>query len=390
MNDSFTGNSHTAFISDDVNAWDGCFRISRESVEGIAKGNCERNNMMGDAISLIRSTIERADPRGFYFLFAAAAAVFFLVRRRSREETLLGLYSVVIVVTFLCPPFAALAARFMRGGDVYWRYLWLLPTGTLLSAFGVTALFGFGRSPKKHDQMKTIGSNDSDTSGQNGSADVGSNVSPSSGQSTSGAIDPNASRLSGQSTSGDVGFDAPVIHEQDRTCGSVTGPRWPNILAGALVALALVLFGSNLYASGTFEKTTGRDKVEMMTLITANAIEENIRRTGNEYCYLASPENIAAQIRQVTSKPVLFTGRILDLNWVKERNAGWYRNLLVLYGAKYDEDHKVIRSLKKQRCNYILMYSKVGCDEDLKEQGYQVICQGGEWNLWYHPEVVPK
>ena len=314
--------------------------------------------MMGDAISLIRSTIERADPRGFYFLFAAAAAVFFLVRRRSREETLLGLYSVVIVVTFLCPPFAALAARFMRGGDVYWRYLWLLPTGTLLSAFGVTALFGFGRSPKKHDQMKTIGSNDSDTSGQNGSADVGS--------------------------------DAPVIHEQDRTCGSVTGPRWPNILAGALVALALVLFGSNLYASGTFEKSTGRDKVEMMTLITANAIEENIRRTGNEYCYLASPENIAAQIRQVTSKPVLFTGRILDLNWVKERNAGWYRNLLVLYGAKYDEDHKVIRSLKKQRCNYILMYSKVGCDEDLKEQGYQVICQSGEWNLWYHPEVVPK
>ena len=330
--------------------------------------------MMSDAIGLIRSTIERADPRGFYFLFATAAAIFFLVRRRSREETLLGLYSVVILVTFLCPPFAALAARFMRGGDVYWRYLWLLPTGTLLSAFGVTALFGFGRSPKRHDQTKNIGSNDSDTSGHNSSADVGSNVSP----------------LSGQSTSGDVGSDAPVIDEQDNTCGYVTRPRWPNILAGALVALALALFGTNLYASGTFEKSTGRDKVEMMTLVTANAIEENIRLTGNGYCYLASPENIAAQIRQVTSKPVLFTGRILDLNWVKERNAGWYRNLLVLYGAKFDEDHKVIKSLKKQRCNYILMYSRVGCDEDLKEQGYQVICQGGEWNLWYHPEVVPE
>ena len=278
--------------------------------------------MMGDAIGLIRSTIERADPRGFYFLFAAAAAVFFLVRRRSKEETLLGLYSVVILVTFLCPPFAALAARFMRGGDVYWRYLWLLPTGTLLAAFGVTALFGFGKPEK-----------------------------------------------------------------QDRTCDSGTRPRWPNILAEALVALALVIFGTNLYVSGTFEKSTGRDKVEMMTLVTANAIEENILRTGNEYCYLASPENIAAQIRQVTSKPVLFTGRILDLNWVKERNAGWYRNLLVLYGAKYDEDHKVIKSLKKQRCNYILMYSKVGCDEDLKEQGYHVIYQDGEWNLWYNPEV---
>lgn len=257
---------------------------------------------------LIKHTLGRAEPRPFFLIAATAAAVYLIWKKRNRTELILGIYAVVIMAAFLFPPFASFAARFMRDGDVYWRFLWIFPTAVLVSFACV--------------RLTTLSSK-----------------------------------------------------------------RIVNIAAALAAAVCIVLCGKNLYASGAYERSTGKDKVEMETLIVADAIEKNIAATGNTYAHLAGGEVVSWQIREITSSVTLFTGRVLHLDWVKETNPGWYRNLLVLYGAKYDDEHKVVKSLKKQGCNYIMMFDKVGCNGDLTEQGYSIIYTDPEWKLWYNPAV---
>lgn len=266
---------------------------------------------MAALLELIRSTLLRADPKGIYFILGACAAVFLLVRGRGKEMRALGLYSVIAIALFFLPPTAYLAMKFMRKGDVYWRYLWLIPTVELIAAAATELI-------------------------------------------------------------------------------TISSKRMVQVLTAVVLAAGLILGGSNLYRAGAFEKSTGREKLSLMTMQTYHAIEDNIAATGNTYAHLAAPQTVSSQLREVTSDVTLFTGRILNIEPIKTYNPKWYRNLVVLYGAKTDDEHKVVRSLKKQRCNYILMYSRVNCDEDLSAKGYEAILRGEDWNLWYNPEVQPK
>ena len=91
--------------------------------------------MFKEGLELIRKTVSQVYPSWLcllYLIASAAVVIWLLVRRKRNQETLLGLYGAVILITFFLPPFAFIAARFMRDGMVYWRYLWLLPTAVLL------------------------------------------------------------------------------------------------------------------------------------------------------------------------------------------------------------------------------------------------------------------
>lgn len=266
---------------------------------------------MGNAVSLTKETLKSIYPGGIYFLYEAAAIIFLLVRHRTKQEKLLGRYAAVVLLTFLFPPFAYAVSRFMREGDVYWRYLWLLPAAVLLAYTAVTVIWS----------AKT---------------------------------------------------------------------KAGNILLALLTGAVLILGGRNLYAGGAFTKAFSREKLPEMTMITADRIEKNIEETGNSYAYLAAPLLVSSEIREVTSAVTLFTGRVMDFSSIQAANKGWYRNLMVLNNQWTDEEHKAVRSLKKQRCNYILLYDRAGSNGYLKKAGYHILFDGGTWKLWFHPDVKPK
>ena len=174
------------------------------------------------------------------------------------------------------------------------------------------------------------------------------------------------------------------------SAASFSSKRIVNAAASIAVIAVLVLGGKNLYADGAFKKPLSREKLPDITLITAAAIEENIRSTGNTYAHLAAPLLVSSEIREVTSAVTLFSGRVIDILSLKETNKGWYRNLMVLNNQLEDAKHKTIKSLKRQRCNYILIYDAAGVNGDLEKRGYSVLHDGGNWKLWFNPEVEPK
>ena len=101
---------------------------------------------MQKAIEIIISTYKDVFPRPFYLLYTVAAIVFLLVRRKSNHEKLMGLYSATILLFLFLPPIAYLAAPFLRDGDVYWRYLWVLPIVVILPYAAVLLI---SRSPRR-------------------------------------------------------------------------------------------------------------------------------------------------------------------------------------------------------------------------------------------------
>ena len=266
---------------------------------------------MKDAFSLIAETIRLVYPTGIYLILTILAIGFLLLKKKkNHEEKLLGWYAAAVILTFLFPPLAYLASHFMRDGDVYWRYLWILPTAVL------------------------------------------------------------------------IGYAAVLLISRAKT-------KVGNVLLSLLVGAVLVLGGKNLYAGGAFQKAFSREKLPMMTMITANVIEENIRETGNSYAHLAAPLLVSSEIREVTSSVTLFTGRVMGFESIRKNNKGWYRNLMVLNNQRTDEKHKAVKSLKKQHCNYILLYDIVGSNDYLAETGYRILHDGGTWKLWYNPDVGP-
>ncbi len=90
---------------------------------------------MQQGFELIKTTMEQVFPSPVYsfnFVMVIAAAIYIFARRKTRGEKLLTAYTGVILVSFLLPPFAYVMAKFLREGDVYWRYLWLLPTAVVV------------------------------------------------------------------------------------------------------------------------------------------------------------------------------------------------------------------------------------------------------------------
>ena len=270
--------------------------------------------MIAQGFELIKTTIEKVYPSPVYLLFfvlSSAAALYLLIRARSKAERLLGGFSVFIAVTFLLPPFAWMIKRFLRDGDVYWRYLWLLPSAVLIPYMCVKF----------------------------------------------------SSRFSKKAL---------------------------NVLTALILMLAIAFGGKNLYASGAFRTAVSREKLAERTMIAANVIEENIAKTGNTYAYLAAPFQVSHEIREVTSDVKVFSRRFLDLTYLRENYPKRYYLIQVLNRARTDDKHKAAVRMRKLRCNYVLIDSEAGCDEDLLNAGYEIIYAGDGWNLWYHPGVKPK
>ncbi len=266
---------------------------------------------MIQGFEMVRDTLLKAEARPVYFLLACASVLFLLVRRKRKEEKLLGVYSAVMLLTFLCPLSALVIAPLLRKGEVYWRYLWLFPTAVLIGCAGVI-----------------------------------------------------------------------LITERSR--------RLLNVLTGLLVAAVLVLGGRNLYAAGYFSKAANKDKVDAMTVQVESAIEEIRSTTKRKYAKLAAPQNVSAQIREINSHVIVHARRNLNLDWVRIHLPRKYKTLAVLFGVAVDDEHRAVRRLKYARCNYILMFDRAGCNDDLAAKGYHIISSGDDWNLWFNPRVKKK
>ncbi|MDO4619969.1 MAG: hypothetical protein Q4B09_05035 [Lachnospiraceae bacterium] len=95
---------------------------------------------MSESIALIRETLHAAYPAPALLIYAVAAIVFLLTRRKTDEEKVLGTGALAVLLVFLFPPTALLIGQRMRGGTVYWRFLWLLPITVLLAYAAVTLI----------------------------------------------------------------------------------------------------------------------------------------------------------------------------------------------------------------------------------------------------------
>ena len=84
---------------------------------------------MTDAFHMIIDTLRRVDPKGGLLVFALLSSVYAAFRGKN----------LVLTALFVFPPAAAVLARFMRGGQVYWRFLWTVPSIQLTALLGTEA-----------------------------------------------------------------------------------------------------------------------------------------------------------------------------------------------------------------------------------------------------------
>ena len=159
---------------------------------------------MTDAFHMIIDTLRRVDPKGGLLVFALLSSVYAAFRGKNKAQRMLGAASLVLTALFVFPPAAAVLARFMRGGQVYWRFLWTVPSIQLTALLGTEA----AAHPKR---------------------------------------------------------------------------RAGRILALPAVCAILVLAGRCVYQPGTFQKAENREKLDRLTIETANLINANAEQTGNSY-----------------------------------------------------------------------------------------------------------
>lgn len=87
-----------------------------------------------EAFDLILQTYRQVFAGSWYPFFIMAAVLFlFFERKRTKEGIFLAVLSAAVLLLFSFPPFAILAAPFLRDGVVYWRVLWLLPASVLIA-----------------------------------------------------------------------------------------------------------------------------------------------------------------------------------------------------------------------------------------------------------------
>lgn len=269
---------------------------------------------MTDAFHMIIDTLRRVDPKGGLLVFALLSSVYAAFRGKNKAQRMLGAASLVLTALFVFPPAAAVLARFMRGGQVYWRFLWTVPSIQL------TALLG-----------------------------------------TEAAAHPKL--------------------------------RAGRILALLAVCAILVLAGRCVYQPGTFQKAENREKLDRLTIETANLINANAEQTGNSYRRVLAPQTVRSEIRQVDATILSAIGRDLSLGQPGkiEADTSYGYGLLLLEGAIPDSQQKIYRIMKYYHCNYLLIRTASGTEETLaSKKGTRLISRKDGWDLWYAARITDR
>ncbi|MEE3420851.1 MAG: hypothetical protein VZR02_07095 [Lachnospiraceae bacterium] len=98
---------------------------------------------MNEGMKIIEETMRKVFPDILPLSLFLLALLFLLLfrPRKRREGRLLAIYTLLAVVLFLCPPFAKMIRPFMRHGEVYWRYLWIVPVTAVVAAASAEVTF---------------------------------------------------------------------------------------------------------------------------------------------------------------------------------------------------------------------------------------------------------
>ena len=110
---------------------------------------------MREGVMIALNTLRRVFPTRLPPALICAALLFaFLWKRKERRAgRVMAACAMLTGVLFLCPPFAVLMKPFMRGGEVYWRFLWIFPS-TALVAYLCTELTS---APKRVERRALTG-----------------------------------------------------------------------------------------------------------------------------------------------------------------------------------------------------------------------------------------
>ena len=88
---------------------------------------------MAQAFEQIINTVRMVYGSSFYLSLMLAAVFYLIIRRRSAGRVLLVSYSLLMLAAFLLPIVYLILKPFFRDGQVYWRFLWLIPYTVLIA-----------------------------------------------------------------------------------------------------------------------------------------------------------------------------------------------------------------------------------------------------------------
>lgn len=103
-------------------------------------------DFMRQSFHTILSTFDQVFPKHSFVVLILIALIFGIIisrKKRSAPGSLFMAYSLCILVLFFLPPVQIIIGKFMRGGFVYWRFLWLFPYAMVIAyaAVRLTELF---------------------------------------------------------------------------------------------------------------------------------------------------------------------------------------------------------------------------------------------------------
>lgn len=90
---------------------------------------------MTAGLSIVFETVKKVYPRWSALALILAAFFFTLLwkRKKRRGPRILAAYMLFALVIFAFPFTAGILAKFMRHGEVYWRYLWIVPSTAVIA-----------------------------------------------------------------------------------------------------------------------------------------------------------------------------------------------------------------------------------------------------------------
>jgi hypothetical protein len=94
---------------------------------------------LAQAFEQIINTVRMVYGSSFYLPLMLAAVFYLIIRRQSAGRVVLVSYSLLMLAAFLLPIVYLILKPFFRDGQVYWRFLWLIPY-TVLIALAATDL----------------------------------------------------------------------------------------------------------------------------------------------------------------------------------------------------------------------------------------------------------